>query len=53
MEAMRIEQARESGAYLGHGIAVDGRNYEGYLIAGKCHYFDAMTGEELSPEGKV
>lgn len=53
MEAMRIEQARESGAYLGHGIAADGRKYEGYLIADECRYFDVASGEELPPERKA
>ena len=47
---MLINEARESGAYLGHGIAADGRKYEGYLIADECRYFYTDSGEELPPE---
>ncbi len=50
---MLINEARASGAYLGHGIAADGRKYEGYLIADECRYFYTDSGEELPPEGEI
>ena len=36
---MDYQTAHDTGEYLGHGIADDGREYEGYIVDSICYFF--------------
>ena len=48
---MDYQTAHNTGEYLGHGIADDGREYEGYMVDSICYFFYMDDQSLLMREG--